>query len=75
MTRTPQELRAIEDPVERIQQAKAAMDESRSELAAVIREAAQELYETLGGYGAVGKALGVSRARAQQLISPPPSQV
>ena len=75
MTTTSQELRAVEDPVERIRLAKEAMDANRAEMAAVIREAAQELYRTAGSYAAVGKLLGVTRARAQQLISPSPSQM
>lgn len=75
MPMTPDELRAVPDPVERIALTKTAMDENRAEMAVVIREAARELYRTLGGYGAVAKALGVSRARAQQLIKPSSSQM
>lgn len=68
-------LRAIPDPVARVAAADEAAEELatlRRQVAEVKREAVIELHAALGGYGAVGKALGLSRARAQQLAKPLP---
>lgn len=69
---TDAELRAIADPVQRIEAARRRDAELRDEAAAVarvVRDAAQEMHQTMS-YAEMAAALGVTRARAQQLTKP-----
>lgn len=67
--RKPETLRAIADPIERAQSATAAVAEAQrlaTEYSQITHEAVREMRQTMS-YGAVAKALGVSRTRVQQL--------
>lgn len=73
MVTDPQQLRAIPDPVARVRavnDAIAQVTALRTELAAVSREAVQEMRRTMS-LAEVAAALGVSRGRVQQLEKPP----
>ena len=66
---TPDDLRAIPDPVQRVAAAHAALDEvaaQRAAIAGVIRETVREMRQTMS-LAQVAAALGVTRSRVQQL--------
>lgn len=66
---TTDEIRAIQDPVERIRAVNDAIQETSalsSELASITRETVADMKRTMS-YGRIAGALGISRGRAQQL--------
>jgi hypothetical protein len=60
------EIRAIPDPLERIRAANQALDDTRTELFAIRRDAVRELRETMS-IRQVATALGLSSTRVTQL--------
>jgi hypothetical protein len=66
---------AITDPVDRIESVNQTiynLSGLTGQLAAITRDAVREMHKTQS-YAEIGKALGVTRARAQQLANRPPA--
>jgi predicted transcriptional regulator len=68
---SPETIREITDPAERVTAASQAIEQLRelmSEYAAITRDTVREMRQTMS-YGEVARALSVSRSRVQQLES------
>jgi ribosome-binding protein aMBF1 (putative translation factor) len=66
---TPDQLRAIADPIERAQAARAVQAEKQAEhdaVVVVVREAVREARQTMS-HAKIAAALGVTPSRVQQL--------
>ncbi len=74
ITKEVERMRQVEDPASRAREARriaAVCKRGETELSHLIRDAARELREQYGlSWPDVGSAVGVSRARAQQMCAP-----